>query len=81
MATPSTLIDTGTAAAELGVSRRRVQQLIDGGNGPLRAVQIGRDWLIDPADLDAVRERASVGWPKGRPRGKRPKAKGRKSAR
>jgi|HubBroStandDraft_6_1064221.scaffolds.fasta_scaffold2053169_2 excisionase family DNA binding protein len=49
------LITTATAAAELGVSVRRVQALISAGR--LRATQLGRDWLIAPRDLEAVRER------------------------
>lgn len=52
-------------AVELGVSERRVRALIDGGNGKLRASKIGRDWLIDPADVEKVKERKpGRPWPK-----------------
>jgi len=54
-------IDTGEAAKRLKVTRRRVQALIAAGR--LRAVRLGRDWLIEPADLAAVRNRKP-----GRPR-------------
>ena len=55
------LIDTNAAAAELGVSQRRVCHLIAAGR--LRARRAGRDWRIAPADLDRVRVRKN-----GRPR-------------
>lgn len=55
------LISTGDAARELGVSFRRIEQLIT--TGRLPAQQVGGRWLIDPADLDRVRSR-----PPGRPR-------------
>lgn len=66
MGTPLT---TAQAAAQLGISRRRVSQLIAAGR--LRAQRVGRDWLIATADLDAVRVR-KPGWRKGRARGPRP---------
>ena len=43
------------AALRLGVTRRRVQALITAGR--LRAVKVGRDWQIRPADLRAVEVR------------------------
>ena len=55
---------TVTAAAELGVSAGRVRAMIAAGR--LRATFAGRDWLITPAALDAVRDRKP-----GRPPGKR----------
>lgn len=60
------LLTTAQAAAALGISARRVQQLITGGLLP--AQRIGRDWLIAPADLAAVRDRPGRGWPRGKPR-------------
>jgi excisionase family DNA binding protein len=53
------------AAGVLGVSRQRVQALI--ASGKLSAVRRGaRSYDIDPAALDAVRDR-----PTGRPVGKK----------
>ena len=43
------------AAAKLGVSRRRVLALI--GDGRLPTVRVGDMHLIDPKDLDKVKER------------------------
>jgi excisionase family DNA binding protein len=59
-----TLISTKQAAERLGISMLRIQQLIRAGR--LRAQKIGRDYVIDSADLDQVAERRP-----GRP----PKAK------
>ena len=63
MTTPplTTALTTSQAAAALGVSPRRVQAMIRAGR--LKAIRFGRDWLIRPADLDAVRVR-----PVGRPK-------------
>jgi len=55
------LIPVGKAAFLLGVTPRRVQALIT--SGKLRAERIGRDYLIDPADLPTLERR-----PPGRPR-------------
>lgn len=49
---PITVVE---AAKELGVSERRVTAMI--GSGRLKAKKFGRAWMIDPADLDAVRDR------------------------
>jgi len=57
---------TDKAALRLKISRRRVQALIKAGR--LRAEKVGRDYLIKPADLAAVRVRKP-----GRPKGKREK--------
>jgi excisionase family DNA binding protein len=46
---------TSTAAAELGVTPGRVRALIAAGR--LQATLAGRDWLIEPKALDAVRDR------------------------
>ena len=51
---------TREAAAFLGVTRRRVQQLVK--RGQLKARKVGRDWLIDD---DALRR--YVPQPVGRP--------------
>lgn len=48
------------AAAALGISGPRVQQLITAGRLP--AVKFGNAWAVDPADLEKVRDR-----PTGRP--------------
>lgn len=45
---------TTTSAAEaLGVSKRRVRQLIE--LGRLKATKHGRDWLIDGASVEELR--------------------------
>jgi excisionase family DNA binding protein len=49
------ILDTKTAAAELGVSVRRLQQLI--ASGRLPAIPIGRYFAIRRADLAIVRHR------------------------
>jgi excisionase family DNA binding protein len=51
---------TSQAAARLGVSPIRVRQLI--GEGRLPAQKMGRDWLIEEANLRLVADR-----PPGRP--------------
>ena len=56
-----TPITTAEAAKRLGISAIRVRQLI--ASGRLPAVKLGRDWLIQVADLDLVQHR-----PTGRPR-------------
>jgi len=53
--TQSRFLTTRAAADELGCSRCRVEQLIL--TGRLRAEKHGRDWLILPRALDAVRKR------------------------
>jgi excisionase family DNA binding protein len=53
-------ITTAEAAQRLGLSVPRVKQLIT--SGRLHATKIGRDWLILPADLDAMPPR-TIGRP------------------
>ena len=55
------LITVAKAAALLGVTPRRVQALIT--SGKLPAQRIGRDYLIDPGDLELLERR-----PSGRPK-------------
>jgi excisionase family DNA binding protein len=55
------LITTAEAGEILGVSSKRVVHLIHAGR--LVAEKVGRDWLIDPRALKAVRKRKP-----GRPR-------------
>jgi excisionase family DNA binding protein len=55
------LINTGEAARRLGVTANRVRALID--SKRLKATKVGRDWLIDTKDLEAVKKRKP-----GRPR-------------
>jgi excisionase family DNA binding protein len=45
----------------LGVTANRVRVLIR--SKRLKATKVGHDWLIDPKDLDAVKER-KVGRPR-----------------
>jgi excisionase family DNA binding protein len=49
------LINTAEAANKLGVTPNRVRALIHAKR--LKASQYGRDWLIDPKDLNAVKNR------------------------
>lgn len=51
------------AAAELRVSLRGVQKMIE--RGALKAERRGRDWWITPAAVEAARKRPAVGRPKG----------------
>jgi excisionase family DNA binding protein len=55
------IIGTTEAAKRLGVNTSRVRALID--SGRLKATKVGGAWLIDPKDLDAVKNRKP-----GRPR-------------
>jgi excisionase family DNA binding protein len=55
------LLSTAEAAESLGVSVRRVRQLIDEGKLPAR--QVGRDYVIEPAALDGVRVYGKPGRP------------------
>jgi excisionase family DNA binding protein len=62
------IISTAEAARKLGVSANRVRALID--SNRLKAMKVGREWLIDPKDLDAVKNRTP-----GRPRNSRKNTK------
>ncbi len=55
------LIGTKEAAEKLGVSLRRVQQLIE--SGTLPAQKIGRDYLIQEKDLSNVTIHGKAGRP------------------
>jgi excisionase family DNA binding protein len=57
----SNLIGTKEAAEKLGVSLRRVQQLIE--SGTLPAQKIGRDYLIQEKDLNNVTIHGKPGRP------------------
>jgi excisionase family DNA binding protein len=61
-------ITTTEAGVRLGVGPVRVWQLIKAERLP--AVKVGRDWLIDEADLERVRDRkpGRAGWSDPRPR-------------
>ena len=48
-------IGTVAAAKRLDITTGRIRQLILAGR--LKAEKVGRDWLILPADLDAIRDR------------------------
>ncbi|HKO42698.1 MAG TPA: helix-turn-helix domain-containing protein [Pyrinomonadaceae bacterium] len=62
------IINTDEAARRLGVTANRVRALIAAKR--LKAMKLGHAWLIDPKDLEAVKNRTP-----GRPRktSKRPK--------
>ena len=55
------IISTAEAAKRLGVTANRVRALIEAKR--LKAVKLGHVWLIDPKDLDAVKDR-KVGRPR-----------------
>lgn len=55
------LISTDEAAARLGVSGRRVRQLID--EGKLPAQTVGGTYVINEADLDSVKVYGKAGRP------------------
>ena len=55
------IISTAEAAKRLGVTANRVRALIDAKR--LKAMKVGREWLIDPKDLIAVKKRKT-----GRPK-------------
>jgi excisionase family DNA binding protein len=54
-------ISTIEAAKILGVTRVRVQQLIE--EKKLPAEKIGRDWFIEKADVEAIKTRPGRGRP------------------
>lgn len=70
----STLLSTAEVAAELGVSIRRVQQLI--GAGILRTAPFaGRTLLVLADSLEAAHKRSrKPGWPAGKKRKKSDKS-------
>lgn len=55
------LLTTTDAAARLGLTVQRVHQLIK--DGSLRAEKLGRDYVIDEADLKSVTHRRPAGRP------------------
>ncbi len=63
----ATLLTTVQAARRLHLSRYWLWQLVR--SGKLKARRVGRDWLIDPADLEAMPR------PEGAKRGRKPQRK------
>jgi excisionase family DNA binding protein len=55
------IINTAEAAKRLNVTPDRVRKMIEAKR--LKAIKLGREWMIDPKDLEAVRNRKT-----GRPR-------------
>ena len=55
------IIDTTEAARRLKVTPTRVRAMIN--SGRLKATKVGIVWMIDPKDLDAVKDR-KVGRPR-----------------
>jgi excisionase family DNA binding protein len=55
------IISTTEAAKRLKVSPSRIRAMI--GSGRLKAMKVGKVWLIDPKDLDSVKDR-KVGRPR-----------------
>jgi excisionase family DNA binding protein len=58
---PVKIISTQEAAKRLGVTDSRVRKMIL--TKRLKAIKVGREWLIDPKDLEAVKDR-KVGRPR-----------------
>lgn len=58
-------ISTTEAGERLGVSRKRINQLIE--EGRLPAKKIGKTWIIEADDLELVKDRKH-----GRPRKRKP---------
>lgn len=52
----SEFISTEEAARRLGISQRRVRVLCETGRFPT-ARRVGRDWIINPAELKLVENR------------------------
>ena len=65
------IISTTEAAKLLNVTPDRVRKMIDAKR--LKAIKVGREWLIDPKHLEAVKDRKV-----GRPRKARKKGKTKK---
>lgn len=59
------LISTDEAAERLGVSGRRVRQLID--EGKLSAQYVGGGYVIDETTLESVKVYGKAGRPPGKP--------------
>jgi len=55
------LISAAEAAKRLNVTSSRVRKMID--SGRLKATKVGNMWVINPKDLDAVKDR-KVGRPR-----------------
>ena len=55
------IISTAEAAKRLGVTPDRVRKMIV--SKRLKAIRVGREWLIDPKDLGALKDR-KVGRPR-----------------
>lgn len=55
------IISTAEAAKRLNVTADRVRKMIIAKR--LKAIKVGREWLIDPKDLDTVKDR-KVGRPR-----------------
>ena len=60
MATGTDMIGAGEAAKELGVTPRQVRNLIVDGTLPAR--KVGRDYVIERADLAKVARKRRRGW-------------------
>lgn len=61
-----TQVTTAEAGEILGITRRRVRQLIQAGQ--LTATKIGRDWLLGKAEVEQfAKRRRPPGRPPGRP--------------
>jgi excisionase family DNA binding protein len=55
------IISTAEAAKRLGVTTNRVRAMIEAKR--LKAIKVGREWLIDPKDLEPLKDR-KVGRPR-----------------
>jgi excisionase family DNA binding protein len=57
------LIGTAEAARLIGCHRDSIRHMIN--QGRLKAQKVGRDWLIEEADLETVKEQPQFGRPRG----------------
>ena len=71
-----TVLNTEEAAVRLGVSARRVQQLVKSGRLP--AKEFGGSYMIEEKDLKLVEDRPQGRPPKAKPEQSNSKKKGKK---
>ena len=55
------ILSVSEAAPKLGVSERRVRQMLE--RGDMEGQRVGRSWIIDSKAIDGVRRRPEVGRP------------------
>ena len=53
------ILSVSEAAPKLGVSERRVRQMLE--RGDMEGQRVGRSWIIDSKAIEGVRRRPEVG--------------------